>query len=227
MKKKRSVAKMKKYDIIFFDLDGTIIDSGEGVTNSVKYSLKKLGLPEMTDSELRRFIGPPLVYSYAEYAGVNKADIETAIKYYREYYTEKGIFEGYVYENIEKMLQILKKNGKKLVVATSKPEKFARAILERANLSCYFDYIAGATLDEKTRVTKIDVIEYALKEAQIKDTSSVLMVGDRMYDIEGAKHFNIDVMTVLYGYGSLEEFIEYKADYIAESPLDVARAITE
>lgn len=216
---------MKNYDVIFFDLDGTIIDSGEGVTNSVRYSLEKLGLPSMTEKELRRFIGPPLVYSYGAYAGVERENIETAIKYYREYYTEKGIFEGYVYENIEKMLKILKENGKRIIVATSKPEEFARAILERAGLSEYFEYIAGATMDEKTRITKIDVIAYALEKAQINDTSSVLMVGDRMYDIEGAKHFNMDVMAVLYGYGSYEEFIEYKADYIAKTPLDVAEKI--
>ncbi|MBO5212485.1 MAG: HAD-IA family hydrolase [Clostridia bacterium] len=218
---------MKKYDVIFFDLDGTIIDSGEGVTNSVSYALEKLRIEPLSKSKLRKFIGPPLAVSFPTYAGVAKDDVEKAIKYYREYYTSKGIFEGYVYENIEKMLEILKSNKKHLVVATSKPEEFAKSILKRAGLDKYFDHIAGATMDEKTRATKDDVIRYALDLCQITDTSSVLMVGDRCYDIEGARHFGIECMAVLYGYGSYEEFIEYKADYIAETPLEVAEKILE
>ena len=216
---------MKKYDVIFFDLDGTVIDSGEGVTNSVSYSLEKMNLASMNKTELKRFIGPPLAVSFPTYAGVEEKDVEMAIKYYREYYTEKGIFEGYVYENIEKMLKMLKENGKKLIIATSKPEKFAKSILERANLAHYFDLIAGATMDEKTRATKEDVIKYALEKCHITNTSRVLMVGDRLYDIEGARCFGIDCMAVLYGYGSYEEFVEHKADYIAKTPLDVAEKI--
>lgn len=212
---------MKKYATLFFDLDGTIVDSGEGVTNSVAYALNKFGIEVKDKSTLKRFIGPPLIYSFKAFYGFDDEKASKAIEYYREYYTQKGIFEGYFYEGIEELLKGLKEMGMKIVLATSKPEVFAKQIIERGGLSKYFDYIAGASLDEKTRTTKIDVLEYALKECNIDTPSDVIMIGDRFYDIEGAHHFGMDCIAVLYGYGSREEFEKYKAEYILNTPRDV------
>ncbi len=212
---------MKKYSTILFDLDGTVVDSGEGVTNSVIYALDKFGIKVEDKTTLKRFIGPPLVYSFKTFYGFDDEKAIKAIEYYREYYTSKGIFEGYIYEGIENLLIELKNAKKRLILATSKPELFAKQILDRANLSKYFDFIAGATMDEKTRNTKEDVLEYAIKEANV-DTSSSIMIGDRFYDIEGAKTFGIPCIAVLYGYGNRQEFEEYGAKYIAETPKEVA-----
>lgn len=216
---------MKDYKVVFFDLDGTIVDSGEGVTNSVAYALDKFGISVEDKSTLTRFIGPPLIYSFKTFYGFDDEKAIKAIEYYREYYTQHGIFEGYVYDGVEELLSILRENGRKLVLATSKPENFARQILEEAGLSKYFDYIAGASMDEKTRNTKTEVIAYALEACGIEKAEDVVMIGDRFYDIEGAHSFGMDCIAVLYGYGSYDEFKQYKAEYIVEIPGDVCKII--
>lgn len=217
---------MKKYSTILFDLDGTVIDSGEGVTNSVIYSLDKFGIRVEDKTALKRFIGPPLVYSYKNFYGFDDEKATKAIEYYREYYTAKGIFEGYIYDGVEELLIKLKNAQKRIILATSKPEKFAKMILERANLAKYFDFIAGATLDEKTRNTKEDVLQYAIKEANI-DTSSSIMIGDRFYDIEGARAFGMPCIAVLYGYGDRDELEKHGAEFIADSTTDIAKYLLD
>lgn len=214
---------MKKYSVVLFDLDGTIIDSGEGVTNSVAYALKKFGIEVEDKSALSKFIGPPLIYSFKTFYGFDDEKAKLAIEYYREYYQDKGIFEGYIYEGVEELLDDLKRAGKKIILATSKPEAFAKRILEKASLIKYFDFVAGATLDESTRITKIDVLEYALKEAKIDTVDDVIMIGDRFYDIEGAHNFGIDCLAVLYGYGARDEFEKYGAEYIFEAPAQISK----
>lgn len=214
---------MKQYSTVLFDLDGTIIDSGEGVTNSVSYALEKFGITVEDKSTLKKFIGPPLIYSFKTFYGFDDDKARLAIEYYREYYQEKGIFEGYIYDGIENLLIDLKQRGKKIILATSKPEAFALRILEKAALAKYFDFIGGATLDESTRVTKIDVLEYVLEEANIDTVSSVIMIGDRFYDIEGAHNFGMDCIAVLYGYGTREEFEKYGAEYIFDTPSEISK----
>ena len=216
---------MKKYQTVFFDLDGTIIDSGEGVANSVEYALNKFGIKVEDKSTLKRFIGPPLVYSFNAFYGFDEEKTTKAIEYYREFYTEKGILQGYVYDGIEELLRKLKKTGKRVILATSKPEIFAKRILNEVGLDIYFDYIAGASLDEKTRATKIAVLEYALKTCNIDTPSDVIMIGDRFYDIEGAHRFGMDCIAVLYGYGNREEFEKYGAEYIVDKPEDVCEIV--
>ncbi len=217
--------KMKKYSTVLFDLDGTIVDSGQGVTNSVAYALEKFGIEVEDKSTLKRFIGPPLIYSFKTFYGFDDEQAHLAVKYYREYYTEKGIFEGYIYKGVKELLKELSEAKIKIVLATSKPEEFAKKILEGAGIIQYFDYVAGATMDESTRSTKIQVLEYALKEASIDTSSGVIMIGDRFYDIEGAHHFGIDCIAVLYGYGSKEEFEKYGADYIFDTPEQVSNLL--
>lgn len=207
---------MKSYDIFFFDLDGTITDSSLGITNSVMHALKKYGITETDREKLCRFIGPPLPASFEKYYGFTKEQAWKSVDYYREYYRDTGIFECTVYDGFEEVLKELKAAGKKLVVATSKPEPFARRIIEHFGLSPYFDYVAGMELDGR-RGSKTEVILYALETCGIKDKSKVLMVGDREHDIIGAHETGLDGLGVLYGFGSREELESAGADYIAET----------
>lgn len=206
----------KTYDIFFFDLDGTITDSSLGITNSVVYALRKYGIEEKDYKKLCKFIGPPLTESFQKFYGFSEEQAIEGVKFYREYYTVKGIYENRVYDGVEDVLKNLRKAGKKLVVATSKPEPFARMIIEYFHLDSYFDYIAGMELDGG-RGTKEEVIQYALETCGIKDKSKVLMVGDREHDVIGAHKSGIDCLGVLYGFGTREEFEEAGADHIAET----------
>lgn len=206
----------KTYDIFFFDLDGTITDSSLGITNSVVHALRKYGIEEKDYEKLCKFIGPPLTESFQKFYGFSKEQSIEGVKFYREYYTVKGIYENRVYEGLEEVLKKLGEAGKKLVVATSKPEPFARTIIEYFHLDSYFDYIAGMELDGG-RGTKADVIQYALEACQVADKSQVLMVGDREHDVFGAHEIGIDCLGVLYGFGTREELEEAGADHIVET----------
>lgn len=208
------------YDVILFDLDGTLTDSGLGITNSVAYSLKKYGIEVADREELYKFIGPPLKESFEKYYGFSAEESKKAVEYYREYYTDKGMFENSVYEGIEELLKEIRKAGKMAVVATSKPEIFARKILEHFGLAKYFSYIVGANMDE-TRTKKDEVISYVLESCDIPDKSKVLMIGDREHDILGAKRNGLDSLGVLFGFGNREELKKAGADYIAETVKDI------
>ena len=201
---------------ILIDLDGTITDPKIGITKSVQYALRSFDILVEDLDTLCRHIGPPLRSSFMEFYGFNEGQAEEAIVKYREYYTVAGIYENEVYQGMETLLSRLKAEGKTLIVATSKPEEFAKIILEHFELSGYFDDICGATLDY-SRSTKEQVIRYALDKNQITDYSEVVMVGDRLHDIEGAKAVGLASVGVLYGYGSREELEEAGADQIAES----------
>ncbi len=214
--------KYKSYDTFFFDLDGTLTDSSFGITNSVIYALKKYGMEETDRTKLYPFIGPPLAESFKKYYGFSKERCMEAVEYYREYYREKGIFENRVYEGIEDVLKELKKRGRTLAVATSKPEPFARKIIEHFGLAQYFDCVAGAKLDGG-RGKKEEVIRYALDTCQITDKSKVLMVGDREYDVIGADAVGIDCLGILYGFGTREELLKAHADYIEETVEDILK----
>lgn len=208
------------YDVILFDLDGTLTDSALGITNSAAYSLKKYGIEVADRTELYKFIGPPLHESYEKYYGFSPEEAKQAVEYYREYYREKGIFENVVYEGMESLLKVLHDSGKTLVVATSKPEAFAKIILEHFDLAKYFTYIAGANMDG-TRTKKDEVICYALQSCNIAERSKVLMIGDREHDILGAGKAGIDSLGVLFGYGDYEELKNAGATYIVEKVEDI------
>ncbi len=205
---------MEKYKYILFDLDGTITDSALGITNSVKYALKKSGAEIPPYETLCKFIGPPLLDGFRDICGFETEKAKAAVKYYREYYETTGLFENEVYGGIPELLDKLKKAGKTVILATSKPEKFAKIILEHFNLSRYFDFAAGATLDE-TRSNKDTVIAYALSECNITDKSRAIMVGDRHHDIDGARINGISSVGVLYGFGDRKELETAGADFIA------------
>lgn len=204
---------MKQYQYILFDLDGTLTESAEGIVNSVNYALEKNKIQVKDKKELLKFIGPPLKDSFMKYYGFSEIEADGLVEDYREYFTDKGLFENKVYPGIPAMLQVLKEKGRCLAVATSKPEILTKRILEHFDLTKYFDFIAGATMDH-TRVKKDDIIRYALDSLEIKDRDKTVMVGDRHHDIDGAKVNQIDSIGVLYGYGSKEEFQKAGADCI-------------
>lgn len=212
------------YNTILFDLDGTLTDPGLGITNSVAYALKKWGIEVEDRTTLYPFIGPPLMYSFQTFYGFSAEQSERAVEYYREYFREKGMLENEVYEGVEEMLKSLKSAGKRLIIATSKPEEFAVKILEHFGLAQYFEYIAGATMDAG-RNKKGDVIAYALKSCGITDLSGVVMVGDREHDVLGAKENGLDSIGVLFGYGSREELEAAGATYVAETVGDILRLV--
>lgn len=212
---------MAKYKYYLFDLDGTITDSEMGITNSVKHALRKYGIEETDQAKLRKFVGPPLADSFMKYYGFTKEQATKSIDYYREYYTNGGMFENRVYEGIPELLQRLKDAGKILIVATSKPEVFAKQILEHFDLAKYFDCIAGASMDE-SRVNKDEVIAYALDMYGVSEhRSEMVMIGDREHDIFGAKKNDLDSIGVLFGFGDLEELQAAGADYIVGHPLEI------
>ena len=215
---------MAGFKYILFDLDGTVINSEKGITNSVKYALNKLEKPIPPYKTLRRFIGPPLSTGFSEITGLDSETAKTAVKYYREYYPKKGIFECVLYNGVTELFAALEKQGKKLILATSKPEVFAKRITKHFGLDKYLSFTAGATFN-KERDSKEKVIEYALKSAEITDRTEAVMVGDRMHDISGAKANGIKSIGVLYGFGSKEELLNAGADYIAETAKDILKYV--
>lgn len=212
------------YETILFDLDGTLTDPGEGITNSVAYALKKYDIEVSDRSELYKFIGPPLKDSFMKYYSFSEEKAEQAIAYYREYFRDKGIFENKVYEGVEDMLRRLHDKGKRLVLATSKPEEFAVRILEHFDLKKYFDIVAGASMDS-SRSKKGDVIAYAISLCERFDKYTAVMVGDREHDIIGAKENSLKCIGVLYGYGCEDELKNSGADYIVATPKDIINLI--
>lgn len=200
------------YKYILFDLDGTLTDSKEGITKSVQYALSKLGISITDLDSLEKFIGPPLKDSFMEYYNFSDTKADEAVKYYREYFSERGLFENKVYPGVEAMLKQLKETGLHLIVATSKPTVFSEKILGHFNLSKYFDAIVGSTLDG-SRSKKADVIQFALEEHKIKNDEAI-MIGDREQDILGAAENGLKSIGVTYGFGSYEELEKAGASLI-------------
>ncbi len=220
---------MKNYQIILFDLDGTIIDQGLGITNSVMYALEKFNIKVESREELYKFVGPPLHKSFEDFYGFSNEKAMQAVEYYREYYKDKGIYETAIYNDIENVLKELKANNKIIALATSKPQFFSKKILDFLNISSYFDVIAGSNLDG-TRTDKAEVIEYAIKQCKDLinynvDMSQIVIVGDRKHDVIGAQTVGIDSLGVLYGYGSEEEIVSVGATYIAASPQNITELL--
>lgn len=210
------------YDIVLFDLDGTLTDPGEGITNSVAYALNKFGIKVADKTELYNFIGPPLIDSFMKYYNMNYEDGLKAVEYYREYFGVTGIFENTMFDGIPELLNTIKMSGRTISLATSKPEQYAVRILEHFNLTQYFDFVGAATMDE-SRSKKADVIDYTLKQLCVNDKSKVVMVGDRHHDIEGANVNGLDSIGVLFGYGDREELETAGATYISKTVNDIMK----
>lgn len=206
---------MKQYNYLLFDLDGTITDSATGITRCVEYALNYFGIQVSDLHDLLPFIGPPLMDSFKEFYHFTDEQAVIATEKYRERYKDKGIYENELYPGIEELLAQARQNGKTVILATSKPEIFARRILDYFKLSDYFSFIAGSGLDGSLH-TKTDVINYILQSNKIADLSSVIMIGDRKHDIIGAKNAGIDSIGVLYGFGDYDELSEAGATHIVK-----------
>lgn len=190
---------MKK--TIFFDLDGTLTDSGEGIINCAIYALEHYNLPIPSREELRVFVGPPLTDTFTKF-GVAPEDAVDAVEKYRERFIPIGMYENKLYQGIPELLETLHSEGHILCIATSKPESMAREILRYFDISKYFHYICGATLDH-SRDTKEQVISYLI--SQCDSEYPWVMVGDTAFDVIGAKAHNIPAIGVAWGYGLVEE----------------------
>ena len=214
---------LSSYRYLFFDLDGTLTESAPGIMNSARYALAQYGITDVPDSTLRKFIGPPLMDSFQELFGFSSEKAREAMKKYREYFAEKGLFENSVYEGIRETLTLLKSQGKHLFVATSKPEIYTNRILEKFDLTHFFEFVGGADIEE-TRSEKAKVIRYVVDEARLEEERQnglILMIGDRKHDIIGAHKNEIPCCACLWGYGSQEEFNENGADFVISAPQEL------
>lgn len=207
--------------VILFDLDGTLTESGEGIIKSVEYALEKLGVTENDPENLKRYVGPPLKESFMKFSGLNEEQAEQGIGYYRERYTKVGMFENRLYPQIPELLEVLKINDKILGVASSKPEIFVNQILEHFGIAQYFQVIVGSELDGR-RSKKEEVIEEALLRLHMQtERDKVLMVGDKEQDVNGARSCGLQCIGVAYGYGTREELSQAGAVYIADTVEDL------
>ncbi len=202
-------------DTLFWDLDGTLTDPYEGITKSVAYALRLFGIEVPDRTVLCPFIGPPLKDSFIRFYGFSEADAELAISRYREYFSETGLYENKVYPGIPELLRTLAASGKRHILATSKPAVFAERILAHFGLRDAFCSVVGSDLEGK-RVKKEDVLRYALEKTGAKPAES-LMIGDRQYDVLGARCVGMDCLGVTYGYGSAQELQDAGAAALADS----------
>ncbi|WP_416829004.1 HAD family hydrolase [Ectobacillus polymachus] len=215
---------MNHYNVILFDLDGTISNPKVGIVTSIQYALNKMGITESDTKKLELFIGPPLKDSFAAYYGFKDEKNNQAIQYYREYFAKQGLFENELYSGFLDLLEDLKQQGKKVFVATSKPTVFATRILEYFRIDHYFDGVVGSELDG-TRTSKAEIIEYIINKYDLNQDSMV-MIGDRKYDIVGAKENHIASIAVTYGYGTLEELTAASPSYIVHSVKELHALLT-
>ena len=209
---------MKNYHTIAFDLDGTLTDSSPGLTLSFRYAMRKLGIPDESRESLKRFIGPPLREEFQREYGISAEESNKALALFREYFSVYGWWDNKLYDGAAELLSDLKKSGKRIILASSKPEVFAVQILKLFGIYDYFDFIGAATLDKK-RATKIEVLEYALEAcgAKADGLDGVILIGDTKFDVEGANSVGIDSLAVLYGFGNEEEILKESPTYIAKT----------
>lgn len=186
-----------KYELIIFDLDGTLLDTSPGIFNSVRFAEQQMGFIPILDSRLKEFVGPPPKSMYMKIYGVDENTAMEAAKCHRQYGREKAIYEANIYQGITTLLENLKTQGLKLAVSTLKSQRIAEIILDNYGLSLFFDSIIG--MDENETFTKCDTIKLAINKTST--SGKVLMVGDSQYDYEGAVNAGVDFVGVLYGFG--------------------------
>ncbi len=223
-----SLIEWNKKKIILFDLDGTLTDPGVGITNSVMYALEKYGITVSDKSELYKFIGPPLMQSFEKYYGFDQNKAERAVALYREYFQDRGIFENEIYDGIQQLLDALKVQGKVIGLATSKPEIYAKQILEHFGLDDYFDFVSGSMLNGE-RTDKGEVIAWAIQllgERARYTLEEMVMIGDREHDVIGARKNGLASIGVLFGYGSREELTGAGADMVVSSVCELTEMLT-
>lgn len=189
----------KEYTTVLFDLDGTLLDTSQGILNCIVYTEQNMPLPPLSRAQQKTFIGPPLLQSFINNYRLEEKDAIRAVEIYRERYHQKGVLEACTYEGIPELLDALKHSGKHLAVATLKLEEYAGKVLEHVDLNDCFECIAGA--DRMGRRTKADVIGECLKQTGCKEPGAAVLVGDSRYDMEGALAAGVDFIGVTYGFG--------------------------
>lgn len=222
------------YQYVLFDLDGTLTDPKEGITKSVQFALRSFGIEEKNLDKLEPFIGPPLSDSFRDFYGFDETKVKQAITSYREYFEKTGIFQNKIFEGMERMLENLQKRGIFLAIASSKPEASVHVVLKHFGIEKYFDLIVGS-LKDGTRETKIDVMkevfrqlnECEKKRGKTVDLAQVLMVGDRKFDVEGARYFGVDSVAVTYGYANEGELEEAEPTWMAGSVRELEEVILQ
>ena len=212
---------MANFDYVIFDFDGTVADTGEGILKSLQYSFEAMGDPIPDLGDLKKFIGPPIYYSYTTFYGVSEDDVDLYVKKYRERYREKGIYESKVYDGVRELIVYLKEENIKVGIASSKPEQLIYAVSDYLEITDLFDAIVGVKSDNSRHSTKAGLISQAMVDLGAEDKNKVLMVGDRMFDIDGAHDAGIKCCGALWGFGSEEEFRLHNADFIVNKPEEI------
>ena len=215
---------MSKFDYIAFDLDGTLTDPAKGLVQGFIYAFRKMGIEYDSPDSLRKYIGPPLLESWKNELGLSYEEAERMVLIFREYYNVYGWWDNMLYDGIEELLSGLKQSGKKLLVATSKPEDTAKRVLSLFGIDKYFDFIGGAD-GHKNRDKKWEVLEYSLRSVGVEPSSPLkdrcILVGDRMYDAEGAGKCGIASLGISWGHGDPEELKAAGFDYLLNTPREV------
>lgn len=212
---------MNNKKCVLFDLDGTLFDSSKGIKECYKKGLVHFGINVTDDHELDKVIGPSLYNSYRDFYGLTGDDVQKAVDIYREHYNEKGIYMIHLYDGIESLLFLLKSYSFTVCLTTSKPQVMAEKILRFSGLDKYFNVVCGARLDGSLS-DKADLIQKSLKLCDFTDKENAYMIGDRFYDIVGARQTGIRSIGVTYGFGTREELTEAGADFIADSAKEIA-----
>lgn len=214
---------MRKYDYVIFDFDGTVTDTGEGILKSLQYSFEQMGdsVPDLSD--LKKFIGPPIHYSFVTFYGVKEEDVPKYIEKYRERYRKIGIYECCLYDGMLDTLKTLRENGIKIGIASSKPVSLIYDVMNYLKITELFDAVVGTQFDDSNHSGKKDLVLQSIEKLGATDKSRVLMVGDRYFDIDGANGAGVDSCGVLFGYGNEQEFKEHGATYIVGSAGEIVK----
>ena len=216
---------MANFDYVIFDFDGTVADTGEGILKSLQYSFVAMGDPAPDLSDLKKFIGPPVYYSYTTFYGIEEDKVDLYVKKYRERYSEKGIYESKVYDGVRELIVSLKEKDIKVGIASSKPERLIYAVADYLQITNLFDAIVGVKSDNSKHSSKAGLITQAMKDMGATDKNKVLMVGDRMFDIDGAHGAGIKCCGALWGFGDKPEFEEHNAEFIVEKPEEILQIV--
>lgn len=213
---------MKDKVHIFFDVDGTLVNTEKSLLYCIDYAAKQTGIAEIPYETKLKFIGPPLLDAFMQYCALDIDTAKQAYSNFRSVYSKEGVHMAQLYDGVAEMLKTLHDSGKKLYTASSKPEKFVRIILQEHGVADLFTDISGASTDQ-SRTTKVQVLQYALQKAHINDISDCVLVGDRCFDADGAKQLNMDCVGALWGFGSADELRNAGCRHICESPKALTR----
>lgn len=214
---------MKKYELVIFDLDGTLADTSEGIINAHRYANAQMNRERPEEQELRHIIGASLLDTYIYQFGYQRCEAEKAVRIYRDWYGKYGVKEAELYQNIDELLQILYHKGCKLAVATLKAENLAREVLANLGIDHFFNLIHG--VDTKDRLSKCDLINMCISELECEKAASIL-VGDSMHDMAGAEEAGIDFVGVTYGFGHFAEGQMYEnMKMTIADPLELLRIL--